>query len=184
VVAPDPLRVAFICTGNRFRSPLAEALFQRAAVDVPVQTMSRGTLDLGAVPPLVEAMEEAGRLGLDLSSHRTRGLEGEDLSSLDLIVGFERMHVVAAVVEAKGRRDRTFTLPELVLLLESTSRQTTSEPVEHAREVLAAAAAMQRDPYSPPEIVDPLGHPRRVFQETADEVDSLVRRLAHGLFER
>jgi protein-tyrosine phosphatase len=184
VNSPDALSVAFICTGNRFRSPLAELLFRRAAANVPVRTMSRGTLDLGPLPALVEAMEEAGRLGLDLSTHRSRSLEGEVLSSLDLVIGFERMHVVAAVVEAKAPRDRTFTLPELVLLLESAPRPTASEPIERAHQAVARIAATRFDRYSPPEIPDPLGHPRPVFEETAAGLDDLVQRLAYRLFER
>ena len=44
----EPLRVAFVCTGNRFRSPLAAALLESEAEGLPVEIASLGTLDLGA----------------------------------------------------------------------------------------------------------------------------------------
>lgn len=184
MTAPGPLTVAFICTGNRFRSPIAELLFRRAAGDVPVRTISRGTLELAPLPALIEAMEEGGNLGLDLSKHRSRGLAGEDLSGSDLVIGFERMHVVAAVVEANAPRDRTFTLPEIVELLEETAPGKSDDPLERARQAIGAAAAKRGETYAPPELGDPLGRSRRVFRETAAALDDLVARLAGGLFGR
>jgi protein-tyrosine-phosphatase len=180
----DELTVVFVCTGNRFRSPLAELIFRRAAGDVPVRTASRGTLELGPLPALPEALEEAERLGLDLASHRARPIDGEDLSSMDLVLGFERMHVVAAVVEASAPRERTFTLPELVELLEAGERPSASEPVERAREAISAAATARRDRHAVPEVLDPIGQPRQVFRETAAELEDLVGRLTDRLFAR
>jgi len=51
-------RIDFVCTGNRFRSPLAAELLRRAIGGLPVEVASVGTLDLGPLSALPEAMEE------------------------------------------------------------------------------------------------------------------------------
>ena len=113
----EPLRVAFVCTGNRFRSPLAAALFESEAENLPVEVASLGTLDLGDEPALPEAVALAEGLGLDLTAHRARSVAELELGAYDLVLGFERKHVVASVVDAKAKIERTFTLPELLGLL-------------------------------------------------------------------
>ena len=110
---PTGLRVVFLCTGNRFRSPLAAAIFEEAAAQhgVPVAVESAGTLDVGSRPPFRETIKQAERLGYDISSHRSRPARDVDLSTADLLIGFERSHVAYAVVDAGVAAERAFTLP-------------------------------------------------------------------------
>jgi protein-tyrosine phosphatase len=177
--------VVFLCTGNRFRSPMAAAFFARATDGLPVRVRSLGTLDVGPIPVLPEALEESASLGLDLSSHRACRLAGEDLSETDLVVGFERAHVAQAVVEARARRERTFTLPELVGLLAAIAPSPDLDPVERARVALQAAhEARPASQAFAPEVADPLGRPRSAQRETATRVQELVTQLAIGLFGR
>jgi protein-tyrosine phosphatase len=177
--------VVFLCTGNRFRSPLAAALFARATEGLPVRVRSLGTLDVGPVSVLPEALEEAASLGLDLSAHRACKLTGEDLSDADLVVGFERMHVASAVVEAGARRERTFTLPELVGLLDAIGPLSGRDPVERARSALQAAHESRPASHAlVPQVADPLGRPRRAQTKTAKQLEELVSRLAAELFGR
>ena len=75
-VSARELSVAFVCTGNRFRSPIAEALFVRDTEGLPVRTESLGTLDLGPRPAVPEAVALAETMGLDLSGHLARSLTG------------------------------------------------------------------------------------------------------------
>jgi protein-tyrosine phosphatase len=181
----DEFTIVFVCTGNRFRSPLAEALLRRAADGIPVRVGSLGTLELGPVPALPEAIEEAERIGVSLERHVARSLTGQELGEADLVVGFERMHVVAAVVDAGARKERTFTLPELVGLLGRIELAGDDDPVARARGLVErASAARLQDPPLPgvPEVTDPLGRPRSFFRQTADRVDALVGRLAGELF--
>lgn len=185
VVPGSIFEVMFVCTGNRFRSPLAEAVFRRATAGLPVAVGSRGTLELGSIPPLPEATREGARLDLDLSAHRTHPLLGCELGGADLVVGFERMHVVTAVVEAHARRERTFTLPEIVGLLDRIGSAAARDGVERARRTVAAAGAARRDDplrLNVPELADPLGGTPETFRRTADQVDELTRRLAVQLF--
>ena len=169
-----------LCTGNRVRSPIAEAFLRELLTDLPVRLRSLGTLELGAAPPLLEAIEAASAHGLDIAGHRARPLEGEDLSDADLVVGFEQRHVAAAVVDGGAHRDRTFTLPELVELLEQSVPETFGEPVERAREALAYAAARRSE--QPAELADPLGRDQNFYRETVERLRDLSGRLAVGLF--
>jgi protein-tyrosine phosphatase len=180
------LDIAFVCTGNRFRSPLAAALLAEETRDLPVAIASLGTLDLGAVPALPEAIEMAESFGLDLSGHHSRNISEVDLEPYDLILGFERMHVAGAVVDGGARVERTFTLPELVELLEAIpGPPLQQEATERARVRIRQAGAARPPDFrtrAVPEIADPLGQTRPAQRDTAAELHSLVSRLASLLF--
>ncbi len=182
-----PLQVVFVCTGNRFRSPLAEALLRRAVDPERIRVASFGTLELGAMAPLEGAVAEARRRQLDLSEHRSRGLRKGALRSADLVLGFQRMHVEAAVDSAGARPERTFVLGELVELLERVERPAGRDPVESAREALASAHAARgalAASTAALEVPDPLGQPPAAQSLAAAWIEQLVDRLAAGLFGR
>ena len=176
-------RVAFVCTGNRFRSVLAAAAFRSAADGLPVHVESYGTLDLGPAAPLPGAIREASALGLDVSSHAARPLNDADLSDASLVVGFEAQHVVAAVDVARAPVERVFVLPELVDLLDRIDVPREPEPVTQAREAVARAHAVRREEgrRSPREIEDPIALPdvaqRRIAQAVFDGATTLAVRL-------
>jgi protein-tyrosine phosphatase len=178
--------VVFVCTGNRFRSPLAAALLRRETDGLPVEISSFGTLDLGGISALPEAGQAAERFGVDLTAHRTRQLGDQSLHDADLVVGFERMHVLKAVVDGGASRDSTFTLPELGVLLDRIEPPPESDPVARAREAVrrAARARPADDPtlQTVPELEDPLGLPRTQQMEVAEWLGELTSQVRRGLF--
>jgi protein-tyrosine phosphatase len=180
------LDIAFVCTGNRFRSPLAAALLAEETKDLPVAIASLGTLDLGAVPALPEAIELARSYGLDLSDHHSRNIAEVDLEPYDLVLGFEHVHVAGAVVDGGARVERTFTLPELVDLLDAIPGPPLQpEAVERARVRIRQAHAARPPDFrarAVPEIADPLGQTPPRQRETAGELRDLVIHLAKRLF--
>jgi protein-tyrosine phosphatase len=171
--APPELHVVFVCTGNRFRSPLAAALLERAVKDRRVTVESAGTLDLGPLPPFPETIEEGRRLGVDVSGHRARSVRELDLRSADLVLGFEQMHLAAAVVEAGALRSRSFTLPELLDLVRGHPEQG-SEAIDVANTIRET----ERRTHQRPEVADPVGRGGKAFRRAADEIDELVTELA------
>lgn len=181
------LQVAFVCTGNRFRSPLAAALLGQEADGLAVRIVSLGTLDLGSKPALPEAVALANELGLDLSGHASRNLASVDLEPFDLVLGFERKHVMASVVEAKARLERTFTLPELVgLLRRLPGPPLPTNPVERALVRIRQAQAVRPPGFRNgpmPELGDPLGKTLQAQRQTAAELSELVSELAAALFD-
>ena len=177
-------RLDLICTGNRFRSPLAEGLIRTLTGDLPVELRSYGLYDLGPVEPLREALVAAERLQIDISGHRARPLR-ESLAESDLVLGFERIHIATAVVEAKAPRERSFTLPEVVELLRAAEIAPATDALEQAREAVRAADDQRaaRPPGEPlPEVADPWSQPNAVYAETAKRVADLCKLLVPRLF--
>lgn len=179
----DVFSVAFVCTGNRFRSPLAAALFERAG-GAHVEVRSLGTLELGSVPVLPEAAAVGSRLGIDLSDHRASRVAPGSLAELDLVVGFERAHVATAVIEGGAPRERTFTLPELVELLDARDEPVGGTASERARAAIARAEVLRRTRNSSklPEVKDPLGRSEGEQEEIGQQVERLTLALARSLF--
>jgi protein-tyrosine phosphatase len=176
--------LVLICTGNRVRSPIAEAFLGHLLADLPVELRSLGTLQLGEAPPLPEALEAAAVLGFDISGHRARAIHGQDLSGADLVIGFEQRHVAAAVVEGGALRERTFLLTELVELLPDSRMEPFGDPVERARQAVAEAHARRAESgaTTAAELADPLGQDRSFYRTTVERVRNLSTRLAIGLF--
>ncbi len=106
------MRVAFVCTGNICRSPLAELLArhhaERAGLADSVQFESFGTHDYhvgqGADRRTIATASE---YGLDLSRHRARCIERDDCLRADLLLamdsGHERHLRRLAPADANGR---------------------------------------------------------------------------------
>jgi protein-tyrosine-phosphatase len=154
---------------------------------VPVRIVSLGTLDLGSKPALPEAVALAEELGLDLSGHASRTLASVGLEPFDLVLGFERKHVMASVVEAQARLERTFTLPELVgLLRRLPGPPLPTDPVERALVRIRQAHAVRPPGFRNepiPELGDPLGKTLQAQRQTAAELSGLVSELAVSLFD-
>jgi protein-tyrosine-phosphatase len=136
---------------------------------------------------LPEAIEIAEELRLDLASHRARSLATADLEPFDLVLGFERRHVMASVVEARAALERTFTLPELVELLDRLpGSPLPTDPVERSLVRIRQAHAARPPGFrnAPmPELGDPLGLTLQAQRETAAELVALVTRLAGALLD-
>lgn len=177
--------IVVICTGNRNRSPLAEASLKEATAGLPVQVSSAGLLDLGDVPVLDETLEVARRVGLDLSAHRARCLSNVDVSGADLVLGLEWEHVATAVVDHRAPADRSFTLLELAELLDGVPEPDAGDPEERARRLVEAAHARKRSQRGPAvgtSIPDPFGGPLDGFVQMAATVRAAAHRVARHLF--
>jgi protein-tyrosine-phosphatase len=161
-------------------------MFLEEAHDLPVRAASLGILDIGPEPALPEAQRIAHTLGLDLTGHRARTVSPGALRGADLVVGFERKHVAAAVVDGQASRAHTFTLPELVALLESSpSPLVRGGPIERARARVAEAGARRRRAAAtdPRELADPMGLTWREQVAIAERLRDLVGELADLLFD-
>jgi DivIVA domain-containing protein len=90
-----PIRVVIVCTLNRFRSPIAAEILKREAAELGLENLivsSRGTdAPLGYAAPS-EAVNCAGRLGIDVTQHRSKRLSRTDVALADLVVVMEGRH--------------------------------------------------------------------------------------------
>jgi protein-tyrosine-phosphatase len=178
------LDVEFVCTGNRARSPLAEALFRRRTLDLPVRVRSSGVLDADGNPALPEAIEAAAHLDLDLAAHRSRALRPGDLSGADLVVGFEEVHIAVAIETGGAPAERTFLLLELPELLERAPALDVEPPLSRARATIAELHRRRlSEPLAgTPPLPDPYGQPSYVHVESARVIDAVTAQLAARLF--
>ena len=181
----DAFSIAFVCTGNRFRSPLAAAFVDRLAVGVPVNTQSYGTLSLEGAPALPEAVEIARSCEISLAEHRSRYVNNADLTNLDLLIGFEPAHIHQAVVDAQAPRERSFMLRDLISLLAAAGpADTDDDVVTRARSLVASAG--ERAGGAPSlrtsELRDPFGGPWKVYRQSAAEIRELSIELVQLLF--
>jgi protein-tyrosine-phosphatase len=185
VLELDPFSIVFICSGNRFRSPLAEAFVRRLTVDLPVVVRSFGTLQLGAAPALAEARKLGASYGVDLSEHRTRLIGVESIEEADLVIGFDQGHVRRGVIDANASTKRSFTFLQIIALLEDMDELEATDVVQRARLAVEEAAVRRDgapDAWEAAAIADPFGRSWRVYRETAAQIRELSLSLVDGLF--
>jgi protein-tyrosine-phosphatase len=182
----DTFSIIFICTGNRFRSPLAAAFVHQLTLDLPVTTESYGILPRENAPALAEAVELARLCDISLSDHRTRYLNNASLEEVDLVLGFEPAHVQQAVVDARAPRERSFTIRDFVALLPTVQLASPGESVvEQGRSLVAVAAqrfAERPGPAMMRSLPDPFGGSWKVYRQSASDVRDLSVALVERLF--
>ena len=91
--------ILFVCTGNVCRSPMAEALFHRAAQGRgEFRVLSAGLGALDGQPPTPHSVEAMRELGIDISEQRSRALTAGLVREADYIFGMTRNHVDTIVL--------------------------------------------------------------------------------------
>jgi protein-tyrosine phosphatase len=184
--------ILVVCTGNVCRSPVAEALLrtsfeQRFGASAP-SVASAGTAGWVGSEASPGSVAAATELGLDLRGHRGRALALDDVWAAVLILGMAAEHrdVIGAV--APECAERTFTLKELVGLLEALPVPAgSSDPLVALSARVGEAAALRRGGFAHAgdlDVEDPLGKPDEKYREMAAALDEWCGRLADGLFGR
>ena len=181
----EPFRILVICSGNRCRSPFAAFYLERALEGMPVEVSSAGTRDIGPADVPVEMARVASAVGLELSAHRARALTTVKGAEVDLVIGMERDHVAAAVVDAGMPPEKTFTLAELARLVDPVPAIHVADPASRARTVVAEASARRANAgaFIPDENVpDPFGRSKKVYAQVAERVVGLCDEIVRALF--
>ena len=110
--------VLFICTANRFRSPLAAAMFQKnleeAGMGASWLVSSAGTWATPGEPAIPGAILAARHYKLDLSKHRSRRVDGALLSRADLILVMQSGHQEALLTEFPSLKGHIYLLSDVV----------------------------------------------------------------------
>ena len=180
----DTFSIAFVCTGNRFRSPLAEAFVHRLTLELPVSVDSYGTLELENAPPLPEAAEIALSCGISLVDHRTRYLNNASLEDVDLLLGFEPAHIRQAVVDGQAPRERSFTIGDSFPPPADGLVLPDDDVVKRARSLVATAGDRLAELQNPKmsSMRDPFGGSWKLYRQTASDVRDLSVALVERLF--
>ncbi|MEG1500655.1 MAG: low molecular weight protein arginine phosphatase [Clostridiales bacterium] len=78
--------IVFICTGNTCRSPLAEVIFNDLAQNTDYYASSAGIAALTGDYAMMQAIDAAGELSLDLKNHRSRRINPQILEEAFLLI--------------------------------------------------------------------------------------------------
>lgn len=109
--------VLFVCTANRFRSPLASAIFLKLLVDNAqsdgFMVNDAGTWTEGGGPVTKEALVLGETLGVDLSLHLSQVVNSTIIAGHNLIIVMETGHKEALVSEFPDIARKVFVLTEL-----------------------------------------------------------------------
>lgn len=109
--------VIFICTGNLYRSPLAEFFFEKKLrggnLDYDWCVKSAGTWTRSNLPADKNLQEVAEKYSFDVSQHRTTKIESVNLEKFDLIIVMEAGQKEAIVYEFPEIINRTYLLSEI-----------------------------------------------------------------------
>jgi protein-tyrosine phosphatase len=174
------IKILLVCTANQCRSPMAEGLLRAHLHEAGInaQVGSAGLLPGGssAAPEAVAVMAERG---IDITRHVSCQITADIARSANLIVGMSRHHVREACVSYGALLQRAFTLRELVRRGEEIGPRRQDETLYTW---LGRVGAGRRPTDlvgdgSQDDIVDPIGKPRPVYEQTADELDDLLTRF-------
>jgi len=80
--AKRPRHILFLCVANSARSPMAEGI-ARSLAPPGTEVSSAGSSPSPVRPQAIQVLEE---IGIDISGHRSKGLESIDAGSVDAVI--------------------------------------------------------------------------------------------------
>jgi protein-tyrosine phosphatase len=182
--------VLVVCTGNICRSPIAEGMLRRAlagrfGADAP-SVDSAGTQGWEGSGAQAGSVAAAGERGIDIRDHVARLLTREMIGGADLVLAMAGEHRDFVRVVDPGALARTFTLKELVRLVEALPRAAPRGDAASLADRVREADELRRSGFSGNphdlDVADPLGQPQDVYRAVAWEMDVWIDRLIDGLF--
>ncbi|MEU2909954.1 low molecular weight phosphatase family protein [Streptomyces massasporeus] len=179
-----PFRVLVVCTGNLYRSPLAECLLRHQLIEHrhAIHVSSAGTRAVAGVPAAAAVTSFLAGRGLRPRGVGSRRLTEDMVEEADLVLGAAREHREAAVRLSPVRAlSRAFTFREFARLARSEDAAGTLDPAARFAALVQGAAA-RRGAVSARmgevDVEDPLGAPPPQVRQCLVQIEEAVERIA------
>jgi len=191
----DKFDVLFVCTGNICRSPLAEQLFryQVASLSELIFTSSAGTYARPGQAMTEQAAALSRQYGGDPSQHYASEVTSDRIKAANLVVTMTREHRAEVVSMVPRASRKTFTLRELVRLIDSFKKlepeawKAPSDASSAALDTFVLNVASQRGFSSTAvlpaddDVVDPYRRNQEVYDEAGLLISQAISRVADAI---
>lgn len=111
--------ILFVCTANRYRSPIAEACLKKCLEEQGLMNKwmvaSAGTWTKDGLPAMKDAVDKASAHGLDISAHTSRVITEKILSKSDLVIVMEQGQKEALQNEFPKHQSRIALLSQVTV---------------------------------------------------------------------
>jgi protein-tyrosine-phosphatase len=182
-------RILIVCTGNICRSPMAAGFLRHTLIDrfgdAAPEVRSAGTAGWEGSGAMPESTQAAAERGVDIEDHVAHLLDRDMVREAELIVCMAAEHREAIIDLVPEARGVTYTLKEIVRLLDRLPPAPAQGGPDGLDARVAAASEARRDGATSPwdeDVADPLGQPIASYRAIAWELDELMTRLVDGLF--
>ena len=152
-MSSNTFNILFVCSGNSCRTPMAEGLM-KSKISVrfksAVQVRSAGTLGINGNPATDFAIITAGKLGANITRHRSQGVTEKLVKESDLILAMASEHKDFLDKHYPGIRENVFLL-----------RAFASDPKGKVNQ----------------DIADPIGGPLDHYRQCGELINSELQRI-------
>ena len=133
------MRILFVCTGNKCRSPMAEAIFNHIAKTKNYDdfAFSRGTNVFFQEPANVKAINALKEMSISDFSHISTQISADDVDNADLILAMTSSHKMALKSAFPKCSHKIFTLNEKAYGIDSPI----SDPYGQGQEIYNKCAS-------------------------------------------